>query len=40
LSSLLNGIKVGGAHLLDTASKLPLFSIFDLKDEKLIKKQT
>jgi len=28
------------AHLLDTASKLALFSGSGLKDEKLIKKQT
>jgi len=27
-------------HLLDTASKFALFSVFGLKDEKLIKKQT
>jgi len=36
LSSLLNGIKVG--ELIDTASKLALFSVSGLKDEKLIKK--
>jgi len=28
------------AHLLDTASKFALFSVSDLKDEKLTKKQT
>jgi len=38
LSSLLSGVKV--ARLLDTVSKFVLFSVSDLKDEKLIKKQT
>jgi len=28
------------ARLLDTASRFALFSVFGLKDEKLIKKQT